>query len=302
MRTYNLYQVDAFTDTLFTGNPAGVVYPADGLSEREMQAIAREMNVSETAFIFAPDADDHDVLLRYFTPATEVPICGHATIAAHFVRATVENLPATTIHQKTRVGILPLEIVRSGGAIQIVMTQGAIEFEEPFGDARRAEILHALSLTPDNQRPDCPVQVASTGHSKVMVGIRDVARLADLQPDFAALRRISGEIGCKGYWVFAFDDESGDALTAGRMFAPAVGINEDPVTGNANGPLGAYLVHHGLVEVGDQPWYCFKSRQGHHMGRPGVVEVMVQVADGQPQQVKIAGQAVIVFQTELTLP
>ena len=300
-RTYNLYQVDAFTNTLFSGNPAGVVYPADGLSETEMQAIARELNNSETAFILSPDADDHDIAIRYFTPQTEVPICGHATIAAHFVRAIEENLPETTIRMKTKVGILPVDIIPQDHSYKIVMTQGKIEFSDPFHNEICHSILEALGLLPDDRNPQCPVQIVSTGHSKVMIGVKDDAILARLKPDFEFLKQLSAEISCNGYYVFAFDSENNDSLIVGRMFAPAIGINEDPVTGNANGPLSAYLMHHNLVDF-SAPEFRFKARQGHHMGRPGEIEVTVKIEDDRPVQVQVAGEAVIVFQTQIILP
>lgn len=301
MRTYTVYQVDAFTDTVFTGNPAGVVWPADGLSETEMQHIARELSNSETAFILSPTTDDHDVWLRYFTPTTEVPICGHATIAAHYIRAIEGQLPESTVVQKTQAGILPVDIVKNGAGYQIVMTQGAISFGEPFARETCESILAALSLTTDDLHPQCPVQIVSTGHSKVLIGVQHVDILARLQPDHAALTRLSGEIGCNGYFVFAFEADDAPTLTCGRMFAPAIGIPEDPVTGNANGPLGAYLVEHGLVQHNNRQ-FIFKARQGTHIGRPGVVTVTVDIADGKPTRTKVAGQAVTVFKAKITLP
>ncbi len=105
MKTIAVYQVDSFTDKKFKGNPAGVVLNADGLTHDQMLKIARELNNSETAFVFSPASDDHDVWLRYFTPKTEVPICGHATIAAHYIRAIEENMPSCMFHHKTGAGI-----------------------------------------------------------------------------------------------------------------------------------------------------------------------------------------------------
>lgn len=122
MTSYRLYQIDAFTRERFTGNPAGVVPDATGLSDAQMQAIAREMNVSETAFIFPARADSSDMTVRFFTPTTEVPICGHATVSAHWVRAH-EGATDGTYMQNTGAGILPVEIERVGDATRIWMTQ-----------------------------------------------------------------------------------------------------------------------------------------------------------------------------------
>ena len=112
MKKYRVYQVDSFTREKFSGNPAGVVYHADGLTKRQMQQLARELNNSETAFIFTGKKPDYDVEVRYFTPTTEVPICGHATIAAHYVRAIEEKLSTSCWVQKTKAGIYQLTLKR----------------------------------------------------------------------------------------------------------------------------------------------------------------------------------------------
>jgi PhzF family phenazine biosynthesis protein len=300
MKKYRLYQVDSFTKELFQGNPAGVVPNADGLTEAQMQAIAREMNNSETAFILSPIAKDHEVWIRFFTPVTEVPSCGHATIASHYVRALEMGLPSCTVIQKIGAGILPVEIIREEGDYRIVMTQGAIEFGEPFSGEQRDEIISALGLEKDDLDDRCPVQIVSTGHSKVLVGIRERTVLNRLRPDLARLTGISRRIRCNGYFVFALAYGSGEVLSHGRMFAPAIGIAEDPVTGNANGPLGAYLVRHRLAAT-DRDRLAFKARQGEAIGRPGAVDVTVEIVDGRPTVVQVGGCAVVVFKSELVL-
>lgn len=300
MKKYRIYQVDAFTNEKLKGNPAGVVSNADGLTESQMQAIAREFNNSETAFILSPTASDHDVWIRFFTPATEVPTCGHATIAAHYVRAVESKLLSCTVIQKIGIGILPVEIIKEDDGYRIVMTQGKIEFYEPIPSAERSEIIVALGLSDHDLHEHCPVQIVSTGHSKVLIGIKSRDTLNSLKPDFTRLADISGAIKCNGYFVFTFDSDSDDILTHGRMFAPAIGISEDPVTGNANGPLGAYLIHHKLVPQ-YKDLFRFKSKQGEAIRRPGIIEVIVEIENGAPTRVKVAGEAVIVFKTEIEL-
>jgi len=300
MKRYRLYQVDAFTTERFTGNPAGVVPNADGLSVDQMQRIARELNNSETAFVLSPQASDHDVTVRFFTPTIEVPSCGHATIAAHHVRAIENALPSCTVTQKIGVGILPVDVIRDDSGYRIVMTQGPVEFGEPFAADRVGEIMDALGLTASQLDDRCPVQVVSTGHSKVLIGVRSQEVLDSLSPNLAGLAELSGRIGCNGYFVFTLDPSSAEVFAHGRMFAPAIGIAEDPVTGNANGPLGAYVVEHGLVEpvAGSM---SFRARQGEALGRPGTVEVEVEVEGTAPMVVRVAGRAVVVFKTELEL-
>ena len=299
MKEYDVYQVDAFTTEKFRGNPAGVVPDASGLSEQEMKMIARELNNSETAFILPPEGPDHELRIRYFTPVTEVPVCGHATVSAHYVRAVEKQLPPGRVFHKIGIGILPVDIVKEEDYV-IWMTQGTVEFSEPMAGPEQRRLIEALGLSEDDLHPGCPIQIVSTGHSKVMIGIRSRQKLNSLIPDMSALSRLSADIGCNGFFVFTFAEAGEPVLTYGRMFAPAIGIAEDPVTGNANGPLGAYMVKHGLA-MHDGKTFSFTGAQGEAVGRFGKVEVSVAIEGGVPVQVRIGGRAVIVFKTRITI-
>lgn len=299
-RIYNLYQVDSFTKEKFTGNPAGVITDADGLTDIEMQNIARELNNSETAFIFTSHSRGYDVHVRFFTPTSEVPICGHATIAAHYVRAVENNLETTRVYQKTGAGVLPVDVVKEEDDYKIIMTQGKIEFGNIITGENRKKLLLSLGLSEKDIRQDCKIQIVSTGHSKVMIGINDLETLNSLKPDCDSLSKLSRSIGCNGYYVFVLDNKEDDVLVHGRMFAPAIGINEDPVTGNANGPLGAYLVHYNLVKH-NKSSFKFKAKQGEAINRMGIIEVIVKIEDEEPIEVKVAGNAQIIFKSHLIL-
>ena len=301
-RRYTVYQINSFTTKKFTGNPAGVVVNAEGLTDQEMLLIARELKNSETAFIFSPREKNsgYDVEVRFFTPTIEVPICGHATIAAHFVRALEgQALPGQTVLQKTKAGILPIEILASGGTVKIKMTQGAIAFEA-VSEVNKSNMLKALGITENEINKNCPIEIASTGHSKVMIGINSREKLNQLSPDLAELKKLSALIGCNGYFVFTFDSDDPEILTHGRMFAPAIGIDEDPVTGNANGPLGAYIVRNKLTNF-EGSRFSFVAKQGEAIGRAGMMEVFVHVRDNSPVKVEILGEAVPVFKTTIEL-
>ncbi len=300
MKTYTLYQVDSFTTEIFKGNPAGVVIDADGLSDSDMQNIARELNNSETAFFLSPADPSHDGELRYFTPTTEVPSCGHATIGALYAKAIEENLPDCSLMIKTGIGLLPMEIHRHGNDYRIVMTQGRIEILDPLDETDRRDLLLALGIREEDLDDRCPMQIASTGHSKVMIGIASRKILNTIAPDNAQLVALSKRMECNGYFVFTFDTNQADCLTEGRMFAPAIGISEDPVTGNANGPLGAYLVHNKIGQYEDSV-FRFIGYQGESIGRPGKVAVEVAVKDGMPSLVKITGEAVVVFTSHIRI-
>lgn len=300
MNVYRVYQIDAFTKNRFEGNPAGVVANADGLTDSQMQAIARELNNSETAFILSPTTSDHEVWIRFFTPTIEVPTCGHATISAHFVRALEKGLPSCRVHQRIGIGVLPVDIVKEDSGYRVIMTQGAVEISLPITGQNRNDILNAIDLSDSDIDDRCPMQIASTGSSKVMIGIKSREKLNSLTPDLGSLTNISRTIGSNGYFVFTFDSDDNNILTHGRMFAPAMGIPEDPVTGNANGPLGAYLVHNNILKAQDGS-VTFKGKQGEAIGRPGIVTVNVEVKDGKPVKVQVGGHAVVAFKTEIEI-
>lgn len=300
MKQYKLYQIDSFTKEKFTGNPAGVITNADGLSESEMQKIARELNNSETAFIFLSDSKEYDVHLRYFTPTIEVPICGHATIAAHYARAIENNLKPSRIYQKTKAGILPIDILKENDDYKIVMTQGKIEFGSFIEGDEKEQLVSALGISQNDLLVNHRIQIVSTGHSKVMIGVNNKSIVNHLKPNYDALAKLSGLIQCNGYYIYTMDTEENDILIHGRMFAPAIGINEDPVTGNANGPLGAYLVFHKLVQH-DGSQFKFMAKQGEAIGRAGIIEVTVEIENEMPALVRICGEAVIAFQSEIVL-
>ena len=300
MKTYRVYQVDAFTKERFRGNPAGVVPNAEGLTEAQMLAIARELNNSETAFVFPAQGPDHDIHVRFFTPTMEVPLCGHATMATHYVRALEENMDSCRVVQKTLAGLIPVDITKENGDYTMTMTQGAISIGEPFAPELVAEIAGAMGFGVEHIRSDCPVCIASTGYGKVMVAIDSNELLHTLDPDKAKLIAISKKIGCNGYYVFTLNPGEED-LAHGRMFSPAGGIPEDPVTGNANGPLGAYLVHFGLCQDGVEDHFSFRIVQGEAIGRAGRMQVDVDVENGAPVLVKLTGKAVTVFSAQIEM-
>lgn len=300
MKKLITYQIDSFTKEKFKGNPAGVVVNADGLKDYEMQQIARELNNSETAFLFSPDDNDCDGVIRYFTPSIEVPICGHATIAAMYAKALEDNLDSCVLKMKTKVGILPFEIIKENGDYQIVMTQGNFEVSPAFDDDTAKKMIDALGLDNTDIDENCPIQIASTGHSKVMIGIKSRAKLNALLPKYNDLADLSKQINCNGYFVFTFDSDSQNTLTYGRMFAPAIGINEDPVTGNANGPLGGYLVQNKIVDFKND-LFEFNGKQGEKIDRLGIVKVRVTIQNDKPDLIQIKGDAVVVFKTEIEI-
>lgn len=300
MPTYTVYQVDAFTRKRFTGNPAGVVPHAQGLTTAQMQALARELNNSETAFILPPTSDNHELRIRYFTPTMEVPTCGHATISAHYIRAIEQQLVPRRVWHRIGIGRLPVDVQYTDGDYRVIMTQGPPEIMPPLGRPEQQAVLDALGLSPADLHPDCPIQLVTTGSSKILIGLHSVERVHALTPNLGAIAALNKWIPNRGFFVFAFAERGADVCTHSRMFAPHNGIPEDPVTGNGHGPLGAYLAHHKLVHS-DGSLLHFRGRQGEAIGRPGTAHVWVHMTDGTPTQVRVGGDAIIAFKTEVVI-
>lgn len=291
VQTIDIYLVDAFTKTKNKGNRAGVVFNAQGLTEEQMQEIAAFANVSETAFIIESNSDDsHEVHVRYFTPTTEVPICGHATIAAHYLRAMKNDLKDVQVLSKTGAGILPVDIKADGEDIKVVMTQGSPSMENILSSDQRKKLMEALDLEEEDLIENLPIQIVSTGHSKVMIPIKSQETLNQLSPNMDVLDALSHEIDSYGYYVFTIEDENQPYRTHGRMFAPAIGITEDPVTGNANGPAGLYMAAQGILDFDAN--FSYRAIQGEAMGKSGVVEVLLEKENNEVSKVMVSGSAI----------
>jgi len=298
-RRIQIHQVDAFTQRRFTGNPAGVVLGADRLEDAEMLAIARELNNADTAFILSADGDDHDLRARFFTPRTEVGFVGHATVAAHYVLSRERGAEGRR-RQKSRAGIVAVEIRGSGEQRRIAVRQSCPPLGRELNERERLAVLDSLALASDDLDLRLPQRIVGSGSTRLMVAVRGPEQLKQLKPDFARLTTLSAQIGAAGYFVFTLAPRADDCLTESRMFCPALGIQEDPVSGNAHGLLGAYLAHYELLaRKGSHA--SFSGAQGHHMSRPGRVDVELEFRDGVLDGVWIVGQAVSIFETEITL-
>lgn len=297
-RAVRLFQVDAFTDRPFCGNPAGVVLGADALSSAQMQAIARELNNGDTAFLLEPDGEDHDLRVRFFTPQLEAAFVGHATLAAHAVLAATGS--AERPRQKQRTGLVTVTREGSGEAARYGFAQPPPRLQGPLAPPLLEATLAALGLAATELDLRLPPWVAGEASTRALLALRDPARLASLQPELAALAACSAAGAPPGFFLYAVQG-SGDSLaTEARMYCPALGIPEDPVSGNAHAMLAHWLCAQGLLDTHARR-AVFTSRQGQHMGRPGHVQVEVAFAGRAPRSVRISGQAVIVFEARLSL-
>ena len=304
-RTLQFYQADVFTDQPFGGNPVAVFPDAEGLSDEELQHIAREMNLSETVFVFPPADPAAVVKIRIFTPTQEIPFAGHPVIGTFFVLGTLKRLnllePITRLLQECNLGLFPVEVHSHKGEIdRVVMSQPAPQFldvvdapEDLFHIARALGINKSLI-----SETHYPVQVVSTGLPVMIVPVRTLTAVRQIVPDVSAVAELCQRFGANGMMVFTTMTVEQSSHVHTRMFAPLIGIVEDPATGSASGALGAYLVQHGAVDVGEIS--DITSEQGYEIERPSRIFIRVTSEDDAIQGVTVGGQAVMVVEGSLS--
>jgi PhzF family phenazine biosynthesis protein len=297
-RKCRLFLVDTFTRERFCGNPAAVVLDAEQLSDGEMRCLARELHGTEVAFVLAADAQDHDLEIRFFSPRREVSFIGHATIAAHYVRAIAQGVPKGRVRQKSGTAIIEVEVRGKAPNLHVTLHQSPAAFGPVVPEERRAPVLDALGISSASLHPACPMQIMSKWNSRLLIGLSSPETLESLQPDMQALIHLTPHVGADGFFVFAMRPDSDPFTTESRMFCPMIGVPEDPVSGNAHGMLGVYLVHHGLLAANGHPARLI-GHQGRFVQRPGQVEVQVTASGKLATAVQVAGDATIVYQAEI---
>ena len=299
---------DVFTDRPFTGNPLLVVPDARGLTTAQMQALAREINYSESTFVLPSQNPACAYLQRTFVPVKEIPYAGHPTVGTAFVMAALGTLAAGApdgVHPVTievGFGPLALDLIKKDGRVSRVrMQQGRPEWKAPVtGDDVKGQIAAALGVPFDALHPDLPPQAVGTGNTFLMVPLGSVAVVSSALADTRMLNHIEKELGVLGLFFFSFDESPGRPRIRARMFAPGAGVPEDPATGSAAGPLGVYLALHGAVPGGTlQGRGRFVIDQGVEMGRPSELDVTVLVENGHPSGVRVEGSAVLMMRGEI---
>lgn len=270
-----------------------------------MQGIAREMNCSETTFLLPPTRSDCAARVRIFTPAREIPFAGHPTIGTGWVLATEKLLPAGTTRFNLEEGIGPVEVTLEGDPARpsfLWMKHGAAKFGPELTD--RAGFARALGLAEADLLAGQPVCTGSTGNAFLYIPLEDRAAVDRARLDVPALMAAQGEGPNLGVFVFAPDRPGatpGAATVYARMFAPHTsGIPEDPATGSASGPLGAYLVERGLVAPAAT--VDIVSEQGTRMGRPSFLHIRVGTSGGRVAGIEVGGRVVPVIDGRLRLP
>jgi len=307
MNTYELLQVDAFTDRPLGGNPCAVLFDTDEIDTATMLAIAKEMNLSETAFVRRSDVADPSSRpkgvrasfgVRYFTPAEEIPLAGHPTIATTFALIDTGRLKLsgeqTTITLELQVGPIEVEIFSEQGQVErMVMSQKKPQFLSTHDPA---EVMPIFGLSPRDALPNVPIQTVSTGTPQLMIAVRDHEVLRRIQVDVGAYSEYRARSDFFSPHLFCL----GGITEAGGTFARHFGVPpdtpEDPFTGSATGGMAAYLWRHSLIE---DP--IFVAEQGHWMNRPGLATVEVVGPREDIKTVKVGGQAVTVMRGKLVI-
>jgi trans-2,3-dihydro-3-hydroxyanthranilate isomerase len=295
MPIYSLYQVDAFTTRPLGGNPCAVVFDCADLNDDTMLAIAREMNLSETSFVWR--MDDGRFRARYFTPAEEIPLAGHPTIATIYALIEAERLKLEGDYLKLplvlRDGPVEVEVFAKNEQVErIVMSQRKPQFLKIY---RPADVLPAFGIDESDIFRNSIIQTVSTGTPQLMILLKDLKSLrkATLNIEkYAALRNASDFFSPHLFCLQGIEH----GATFARDFGLPPDTLEDPFTGSATGGMAAYLWHYGLIE---SP--TFIAEQGHWMNRPGQAYVEIIGPRDDIETVKVGGAAVTVFRGELTI-
>jgi trans-2,3-dihydro-3-hydroxyanthranilate isomerase len=305
MPRYRFYQLDVFTDTPLCGNPLAVFPEPRGLDAATMQALAREMNLSETTFVFPSDLATRRV--RFFTPSAEIPLAGHPTIGTWWLLAELGTVPGLArdgtvrLTQETGRGVLPVDVTLAGGRpTGVTMTQAHPEFGTTIADldALGAALGADRAVIADHPAPE----VVSTALPQLMVPLRSRAALTRLPSGGAgaALTDLLRRHGTDCAMLYALTD-GGEVTAHCRMFAPGLGVTEDPATGSAAGALGAHLVRRGIIRP-ERGRAAMTFDQGLEIGRASRIRVAVTVdATGTISEVQVGGAAVRVIDGHVTL-
>ncbi|WP_136605691.1 PhzF family phenazine biosynthesis protein [Paenibacillus dokdonensis] len=288
-----VYTLNAFAKGERGGNPAGVVLE-DGLSldAAEMQLIAKELDFSETAFIEKSLLADYKI--RYFTPASEVDLCGHATIAAFGLLHTLGLAKKGTSYTiETKAGILDIDISPEG---LVYLSQALPQFLERISFE---EIAPSLGMDAEDLETGLPIQIVSTGLRDILIPIRSRKLLNEVQPNFDAITAISEKYDVVGYHLFTMDTPD-DAAAECRNFAPLYDIPEESATGTSNGALLSYLYQHGQRSSREVEHVMF--RQGYSMDCPSEIKVGLRLSEsGEIKQVRVGGAVVGIERKHITI-
>jgi len=281
---HRIHTVDVFAEKSLAGNQLAVVLDASDIPSEAMQRIAKEMNIAETTFVLPPEDPAHAARIRIFTPASELPFAGHPTVGTAWVLATQGLVPGGSLEFVLEEGVGPVKVrgVKGPGGLTFWMTHPELTFG--VVERRRAQAAEAIGLTEDDLVEDVPVQVVSTGNPFLFFALRDGGAVDEAVADLDLLRDVLKGTNSFGAFIFAV---VGANRLYSRMFS--LDVPEDPATGSASGPLGAFAVGYGLVPRA--PKVTLVSEQGTKMGRQSFlhIELTYRGEEEIPARIEVGG-------------
>ncbi|HEX8844699.1 MAG TPA: PhzF family phenazine biosynthesis protein [Pyrinomonadaceae bacterium] len=297
MRKLHYHLVDVFTNRVFGGNQLAVFPNGRGITSELMQSIAKEFNLSETTFVLPPEDAENDYRVRIFTPYAELPMAGHPTVGTTFILAREHmielGLEEITIRLEEGVGTIPVRIKFKDGQPDFIwMQQPLPRFGPRFEDP--GAIAEILSIPAEAIETSLPLEVVSSGVPFLYVPLKTLAAIRSIRFRMDVWERVLSAFGAGGVFVFTTETELEGSSVHSRMFAPALGVQEDPATGGASGPLGCYLTRYEVFPVSER--MEFTSEQGIEMGRPSIIKIVIEQEAGEIRGVHVGGQTVFVGQ------
>jgi trans-2,3-dihydro-3-hydroxyanthranilate isomerase len=293
MRKLHYHLVDVFTERAFGGNQLAVCTDGRDLSSELMQAIAKEFNLSETTFVLPPEDASNNYRVRIFTPGSELPMAGHPTVGTSFILARERMIEVgqdrTTIRLEEGVGTIPVTInFRDNQPDLIWMQQPLPKFGPRIEDVRG--VAEMLAIAPDEIEESLPIEVVSCGVPFIYVPLKSLRAARSIRFRLDVCEKLLANLGVSEVFVFTTETELDGSSVHSRMFAPALGIREDPATGAASGPLGCYLVRYKVLPTSQRSE--FTSEQGIEMGRPSIIQIVIEQDAGEISRVRVGGRCV----------
>jgi trans-2,3-dihydro-3-hydroxyanthranilate isomerase len=286
------YQVDVFSNKLFGGNPLAVFLKGENFKEDQLQQVAREMNLSETTFVFPPSHPDANFDVRIFTPGKEIPFAGHPTLGTAFVLKYAGLISSTTnnLILNFKAGLISVHIQEDG---IILMRTPAGKILQTFSNTK--EVADTLGVKPNNIEPNLPIQTVTTGFPALLVPINSLGAMKEILLDLALLKLLLKE--AKADMIYPFTRQTFDQENSihARGFAPFIGIPEDPGTGSVASALGYYLNEKNSKEK------RIIIEQGYEMKRPSNIIVEIDDVEGRTNEIRVGGRVRLVFQGTLYL-
>jgi len=291
MRKIRYHLVDVFTDKIFGGNQLAVVTNGRGLSTELMQSIAKEFNLSETTFVLPPADPANDYRVRIFTPHSELPMAGHPTVGTSFILAREHMIELggdeQTIRLEEGVGLIPVQLKFKDGQPDFIWMQQLLpQFGPRFEDV--GAIAEMLSLPTEAIETRWPIEIISCGVPFLYVPLKSLSAARAVRFRMDVWERVLGSTGVGAVFIFTTETELEGSSVHSRMFAPGLGVQEDPATGAASGPLGCYLTRYEVFRTSDR--MEFTSEQGIEMGRTSIIKIVIEQEAGAIKSVRVGGQ------------